>query len=128
MKIEHFAFNVADPVAVADWYVTHCGLRVVRHLPEANETHFIADDDRTVFEIYHNPPEQVPDYAAMDPLLFHIALSSDDPSADAARLQAAGASFVTEVRPDANSLLIMLRDPFGLALQLCKRSRNLLPY
>lgn len=24
MKIEHVAFNVADPVAMADWYCRHC--------------------------------------------------------------------------------------------------------
>lgn len=126
MKIEHVAFNVADPVALAAWYVRHLGLRVVRHLPQSAETHFLADDERTVLEIYRNPPDQVPDYRAMDPLLFHLAFASADPEADAARLVAAGAVRVAEVRPPDGSLLLMLRDPWGIALQLCRRARPLL--
>ncbi len=126
MRIEHLAFNVADPVAVADWYVRHFGLRIVRHLPEPNQTHFLADEGSTVLEIYCNPPDQVPDYASMDPLQFHLAFASEDPTADAARLVNAGASHVAEVRPGDGSLLLMLRDPWGIAFQLCRRSEPLL--
>jgi catechol 2,3-dioxygenase-like lactoylglutathione lyase family enzyme len=85
MKLEHLAFNVADPVAVAAWYGEPCGLRVVRHLPERAQTHFLADDGATLIEIYCNPPEDVPDYPSMDPLQFHLAIESADPSADARR-------------------------------------------
>jgi glyoxylase I family protein len=126
MKLEHVAFNVADPVAVAAWYGKHCGLRIVRHIPLPAQTHFLADDSATVLEVYHNPPEQVPDYRNMNPLLFHLALASADPAADAQRLIAAGASFVEELCPAEGTLLIMLRDPWGLALQLCKRTKPLL--
>ena len=126
MKIEHIAFNVADPVAVAAWYGEHCSLRVVRHIPQPAQTHFLADDDRTVLEIYCNPPDQVPDYRNMNPLLFHFALASADPVADTKRLVAAGAVFVSEIRPDAGSHLVMLRDPWGIPLQLCRRATALL--
>lgn len=126
MEIEHIAFNVADPVALADWYVRHLGLRIARHIPEPNQTHFLADSSSTVLEIYHNPPDQVPNYAAMDPLLFHLAFKSADPEADAQKLIAAGAVCVGEVRPDPYSLILMLRDPWGIAFQLCKRSQPLL--
>jgi glyoxylase I family protein len=30
MKIEHFAINVADPIAMADWYVSNMGMTIVR--------------------------------------------------------------------------------------------------
>jgi catechol 2,3-dioxygenase-like lactoylglutathione lyase family enzyme len=126
MKIEHLAFNVADPIGVADWYCKHCGLHVVRHFPAASQTHFLADCDSTVLEIYNNPADQVPDYRNMDPLLFHLALTSFDPDADSKRLIAAGAVYVDEVKTPDGSYLIMLRDPWGMALQLCKRSRNLM--
>ncbi|MBB5350434.1 catechol 2,3-dioxygenase-like lactoylglutathione lyase family enzyme [Haloferula luteola] len=125
MKIEHLAFNVAEPVAMASWYQHHFGLRIVRHLPEPNQTHFLADDAGTVLEIYCNPPDQVPDYAAMDPLQFHLAFTSEAPEEDAARLVAAGAQRVSEVRPDLGSLILMLRDPWGVPFQLCRRSRPL---
>ena len=126
MKLEHIAFNVADPVAVADWYCRHCGLRVVRHIPRPSQTHFLADSDATVLEIYCNPPDKVPDYRNMDPLLFHLALASADPVADSKRLVSAGAAYVSEIRLDDGSHLVMLRDPWGVALQLCKRAKELL--
>jgi glyoxylase I family protein len=126
MKIEHVAFNVAEPVSMAEWYCTHCGLRVVRHIPQPAQTHFLADADATVLEIYCNPPDQVPDYRNMNPLLFHLALSSDNPTADARRLVTAGATYVEEVKLPDGSHLIMLRDPWGIALQLCKRTKPLL--
>jgi catechol 2,3-dioxygenase-like lactoylglutathione lyase family enzyme len=126
MKIEHVAFNVADPVAMAAWYCMHCGLRVVRHIPQPAQTHFLADSEATVLEIYCNPPGQVPDYRNMNPLLFHLALASANPVADSQRLMAAGASYVEEVKLSDGSLLIMLRDPWGVALQLCSRVTPLL--
>lgn len=126
MNFEHIAFNVADPVAVADWYVRHFGLRVVRHIAEPYQVHFIADGVSTVLEIYCNPPDQVPDYHSMDPLLFHLAFASSDPEVDAARLVVVGATPVAEVRPDAGTLILTLRDPWGLCFQLCKRSQSLL--
>ncbi len=126
MKIEHIAFNVADPIAVASWYCRHCGLRVVRHIPQPAQTHFLADSDSTVLEIYCNPPGNIPDYRNMDPLLLHLALASSDPDADSKRLVSAGALFISETRLPDGSQLVMLRDPWGLALQLCKRSETLL--
>lgn len=126
MRIEHLAFNVADPVAMAAWYVRHGGFRVVRLVPGPAQTHFLADAGSTVLEIYCNPPDEVPDYRSMNPLLLHLALASDDPSADARRLIAAGASLVEEVPLPDGSHLIMLRDPWGLAVQLCKRAKPLL--
>lgn len=126
MKIEHVAFNVADPVAMAEWYGLHCGLRIARHIPQPAQTHFLADDAGTVLEIYRNPPDQIPDYRNMNPLLFHLALTSTDPTADAERLIAAGASWLEELRTPDGSHLVMLRDPWGVALQLCRRTRALL--
>jgi glyoxylase I family protein len=123
MKLEHIAFNVSDPVAVADWYCTHCGFRVVRQPPGPAQTHFLADSGATVIEIYCNPPDQVPDYRGQNPLIFHLALASEDPTADAERLCAAGGEVVDELCLSDGSQLIMMRDPWGLALQLCRRAK-----
>lgn len=126
MTIEHTALNVADPVAFAAWYGANLGLRVVRHLPQANQTHFLADDGAGVIEIYRNPAAVVPDYRAMHHLILHLAFKSSDADADAARLIAVGATHVEDVRPPDGSVLIMLRDPWGLALQICQRATPLL--
>lgn len=126
MKLEHIAFNVADPVAVAAWYSKHCGLRVVRHIPEPNQTHFLADDGSTIIEIYGNSLAEVPDYWNMNPLTFHLALTSTDTVADSDRLVKAGATILDESFFPDGSYLMMLRDPWGLALQLCERAKPLL--
>ena len=77
---------------------------------------------RRCLEIYCNPPDEVPDYAEMNPLLFHVAFISTSPDDDSARLIVAGASWVEEIKAPDGTHLIMLRDPWGLALQLCKRA------
>lgn len=126
MKIEHVAFNVIDPVAVAAWYVEHLGLTVARHIPQPTQTHFLADDaGQTVIEIYNNPPGGAPDYFSMHPLQFHVAFVSGSPMADSERLIAAGATWVDEIHTADGGHLVMLRDPWGLALQLCKRTAPL---
>jgi glyoxylase I family protein len=122
MRIEHVAFNVDQPQQMANWYRQHLGFSLKRALNDAAQTHFLADDSGVMMiEIYCNPADQVPDYASMDPLILHLALVSTDPVADSARLIAAGASHVTDVHLNDGSHLAMLRDPWGLALQLCRR-------
>jgi len=127
MKIEHFALNVDDPDAMAVWYVKNLGLKIAKQVTEPPYTHFLADSGGTVLlEIYNNPPDQVPAYGEMDPLLLHLAFVSADPDADRAALIDAGATFVEKVHTDDGSHLVMMRDPWGLALQLCKRGKPML--
>lgn len=127
MKLEHFALNVVDPVSMAKWYGEHLGLTTVRRVDGAPNTHFLADSSGTILlEIYNNPPDRVPDYAAMDPLLLHVAFVSEDPGSDKDALIRAGAELAEELRLDDGSHLVMLRDPWGLAIQLCKRARPML--
>jgi uncharacterized glyoxalase superfamily protein PhnB len=96
---------------------------VKRSADEPVPVRYLADGAGNVMlEVYNNPKAPVPDYASMGPLVLHVALASDDPAADAARLQNAGATFVEEIRPaDTGDHLIMLRDPWGLAVQLARR-------
>ena len=125
MYFEHIAIDVADPVAVAAWYVEHLGLRVARHQPQPTQMHFLTDDAGAVcLEIYRNPAVETPDHHARDPLLFHVAFKSTDLAVDKARLLAAGATFHVETKR-ADAHLVMLRDPWGIGLQLCRRTEPL---
>lgn len=127
MKLEHVALNVKDPAAAAAWYVRYLGMTVVRKLDKFPFTHFLADDGASMLiEIYNNPPDAVPPYATMNPGLLHLAFVSENPEADKAALIKAGATAVDESRLDDGSLVIMLRDPWGLAIQLCRRTRPML--
>ncbi len=121
MKIEHFAINVSDPVALAAWYCGNLGMSIARHIPEPVQMHFLKDDAGSMIEIYCNPPDEVPNYASMDPLVFHIAFVSENPDSDIERLIEAGASLVSNNHLPDGSQLAMLRDPWGIAIQLCKR-------
>lgn len=127
LNLEHIACNVGDPAGMAAWYVEHLGMRVVRRSPDPSQIHFLADAaGRSVIEIYRNAGDAIPDYAAMDPIRFHIAFTASDPDASRAALVAVGATFVEERTTPDGSRLLMLRDPWGIPLQLCKRPTPLL--
>ena len=127
MKIEHTAFNVEEPVLMARWYVEHLGLTVKRRTTDAPYAHFMADDSGTVMiEIYGNKDAPLPDYRNMNPAELHLAFVSSDVAADSARLQAAGATVVADVHQLGEDTFAMLRDPWGLPLQLVKRATAML--
>jgi glyoxylase I family protein len=127
MIIEHVAIQHPQPVAAADWYCVNLGMRIARASDGEAKARFVADSDgRTVLEIYNNPAAPVPDYPTQSPLTLHIAFLSADLAADTARLVAAGATVVQEAAatPDGD-VLAMLRDPWGVPLQLVQRKTPL---
>ena len=128
MKIEHTAYQVADPAALARWYVEHLGLTVKRSQTASPFGYFLADDgDAVMLEFYCQPHIAVPDYRAIDPLVLHLAFWSDDVPATRARLISAGATAVGDViRNDQGDEVAMLRDPWGLAVQIVRRERAML--
>src|SRR5262249_17894136 len=128
MNIEHFALNVSEPAAVAEWYVRHLGMRIVRALSAAPFTHFLADESgRVVVELYSHTKAPVPDYRELDPLVFHIAFVTTDVRGTRERLLAAGATSAGEVTvTPTGDEMTFLRDPWGIALQLVRRAIPLL--
>ena len=79
MKIEHVAFNVPDPVAMAKWYEANLGMRTVRSAGPPTNTRFVADaSGQTIIEIYTNTKAPVPDYRKTDPLVLHLAFAVDN--------------------------------------------------
>jgi catechol 2,3-dioxygenase-like lactoylglutathione lyase family enzyme len=122
MKFEHFALNVEDARASVQWYTDHLGMRIARAKPDAPFTTFLADDTgRVIMELYSNPAAPVPDYASAHPLCFHVAFAVDDPNATRVRLLSAGAAPAYEETLADGSFLVMLRDPWGVPLQLVRR-------
>ena len=127
LRLEHVAFNVIDPVAAAAWYVKNLGMRVARKVDVAPYMHFLADASNSMLiELYANPIAPVPDYAGKHPIELHIAFATDDPDGVRDALVAAGATAVDDTPLPDGSRLVMLRDPWGLALQLCKRATPIL--
>lgn len=80
---------------------------------------------QVMIEIYHNPADAIPDYAAQAPARMHLAFVSTDPAGDRDRLLAAGAGYVEEAHLPNGGYIVTLRDPWGLPLQLVKRGSSM---
>ena len=109
---------------MAEWYVKHCKMKIVIQVDGPPHTRFLTDTEgRTAIEIYSNLSAATPDYANQHPLIYHHAFAVDDLDGEKARLMEAGATFVEEVNLDSGARLIMLRDPWGIPLQLVRRPK-----
>ena len=126
MRFEHVALNVPDARATAAWYVENLGMQVVRAMDRPPYAHFMADSaGRTALELYTNTSAPVPDYGEMNRYTLHVAFAVEDAAAVRDRLVAAGATLIDESGSLESSILVFLRDPWGVTLQLCQRSRPL---
>jgi glyoxylase I family protein len=130
IRLEHVAINVENPIAMAKWYCNNLDMKIVRKGPPPVNMHFISDaQGNMMLEIYHNPPDAVPDYPSMDPLMLHIAFMVDDVEGTCRKLVTAGATVATEITvTESGDKLAMLRDPWGVPIQILKRAEPMLPY
>lgn len=123
MIFEHFAINVAQIDLVVPWYISHLGLNVVSAQKAPPFMTFLSDSSgRVVVELYQRSDELITNFSKQHPLTFHVAFVSENAENDKNRLLNAGASFFEEIRKEDGSHLIMLRDPWGMPLQLCQRA------
>lgn len=122
MRLEHVAFNVSDPAAVADWYVANLGMRLHHAGGPPNNVRYVADDAGMMFEFYGNSKAPVPDYAKQDLLILHLAFHHADPDVEAAKLCTKGATLIGGADLPAGGRIVNLRDPWGLAFQLVRRN------
>lgn len=123
MIIEHVAFNVAEPVKIANWYVQNLGFKIVMSMDESPFTHFLADERGGMLELYCNPIDEVPDYSSMNPLVLHLAFVSTNPDLDREKMEKAGAVFLQEDKLADGTHIIMMKDPWGFSIQFCKRGK-----
>ena len=123
MRIEHAAFQVAEPGKLGEWWVQHLGFTVKRAIDAPVPTRFLADGSgKVMVEIYNNPKVPAPDYFKQDPLYLHIAFVCDDVPGAIKRLTDAGATQVAPIdTTPAGDVLVFLRDPWGVPIQLCQR-------
>lgn len=116
-----------DPIAMAQWYTKHLGLKILNQGKVAPFTTFLTDDSANVIvEIYKNPADEIPPYRKMNSLFLHLAFVSKSPELDKNNLLKAVAILETEDHLEDGSHLVMMRDPWGLAIQFCKRGTDLL--
>ena len=121
MKLEHVAVDVPDAEAFKAWWCENLGFRV------SSNPDFIMDDSGEAgLEVYRTgETPSAPDYKSMNSMTFHVAFVSDDVKADADRLVAAGAT-LEQIKLDNPAFhMAILRDPWGVAIQLCRREKSI---
>ena len=128
MNLEHLGLNHPDAVAAAAWYEQNLGMKITRKFGPPGNGHFLADaQGKMMLEFYHNALTPVPDFKAMNPMSFHVAFFVDDVAAARDRLIKAGAAAQGNVTTnDDGDQLAMVRDPWGLPVQLVKRTKAML--
>ncbi len=128
MRLEHVAFNVADPAGLAAWYVANLDMQILRSFAEPPYIHFLADRaGKSLIEIYSNPLGEFINYGDHHPVTFHLAFAVEDMEATRQRLLAAGATLDGDIdETAAGDKLAFLRDPWGYAIQLVQRKTRMI--
>jgi len=126
LAFEHFALNLKNPTEVSDWYCMHLQMKKVVEKDTAPFVNFLADaENRVVCEMYYQPDFPITDFKKEHHLTFHFAFKTDDAEMLKNKLIEAGATLVDDTGLIDGSHLVMLRDPWGLPLQLCQRKISL---
>jgi catechol 2,3-dioxygenase-like lactoylglutathione lyase family enzyme len=131
--IEHVAFVVADPEAVADWYCRNLGMKQVRRggggdifISDASGHVILQLEDVRLLGSGSKGGEAV--YAGQDPQVLHLAFCVDDVAGVRQQLLDAGATPDADiVVTDEGDEMTTLRDPWGLPFQILKRKDPMLP-
>lgn len=119
---EHLALNVKDKERAERWYTTNLNLKAVVSIP--GDKSFLADPTgRVCLEIYQKDEADILDFDAYHPLTLHLAFHVRDVEAAAENLLNAGATVEEAMKEVDGDQLMMLRDPFGVAIQLVHRKR-----
>jgi glyoxylase I family protein len=129
VRFEHIALNVQDPAAMAKWYCENLGMQIKVSKDVPAPSRFISDaHGNMMFELYHQDDKPFNDLQKLDSSSLHIAFTVDDVYGTCSRLKNAGAFVVNPPArlADAGVELCMLRDPWGLAIQIIKRDKPML--
>lgn len=127
MRIEHLALMMEDPVSAAKWYSDNLDFTILKQMDVSPFAHFIADNSkRVMLEIFRLPDKEVPDYKLVDPAIMHLGFLVDDINEKFQKLVSSGATIVDEIIVTKNGdMVAMLRDPWGLPIQLIKRKKSM---
>jgi glyoxylase I family protein len=125
---EHFAVNVTDARAKADWLINNLGLVMIKQGGAPGYGTFIADSGKNMMmEIYQSADYPVADFKNISHMATHLAFAVDDIAAMKTKLLAAGATLVEDITTTASGdKVLMMRDPWSEPIQLVKRLHPML--
>ena len=127
MRIEHIGLLSSTPIQMGHWYKEHLGFRIIIEAgTDADGVIFMDDDSGMVIEIGHLPGISPMEFRSHHPLSIHLAIECTSPENEARRLVEAGAELVGEsLRNAYKGEKILVRDPWGLTIQLINRKAKL---
>jgi glyoxylase I family protein len=128
MRPEHFQLNLTDSRAKADWYVENLGLKIVRKGGAPSFGFFISDaNDNMMLELTQDASYPVLEFDKINYNSFHVAFVVDDVKAMRDKLISVGAKLAEEIKnTPAGDQVVMIRDPWGQAIQFVKRVNPML--
>jgi len=122
--IEHIGIMVNHPVEMGAWYRDVLGFDIQFSADNgADGVAFVRDNNKVMVEFGKVPNVEALKDRMNHHLQLHIALTSDDPDADADYLIEKGAKLIEKcafTRP--GDYLLALEDPWGHCIQLARRS------
>ena len=113
---------------MGEWYRDNLGFEIIRCAGDDEDgVSFVVDSaGQTVLELGRLPEGPPLDPHSLSPLQLHIAVTCDDPTAEAERLVVAGAELIGESPRNASKgEKILLHDPWGFVIQLINRKDKL---
>ena len=124
--VEHTAINVPNAVEMAAWYCKHLNMSIIRKA--AFDTHFLSDaTGRVVLEVYTNTALPVLDFPSLHPSALHLAMTVNNVKQVRDSLVGAGATVDQDIlTTEAGDEMLMLKDPWGVTLQIIKRAHPML--
>jgi glyoxylase I family protein len=126
MYVEHMGICVGHPFEMADWYVRNFDFEILKKSGTKDDgVVFIGDGKgNTVLELYNAPGTGKINFSSLTPLQFHIAIEVESPYEKSLELEKAGAKIEGKPVSD-NDWKYMVRDPWGLTLQILNRQPKL---
>jgi catechol 2,3-dioxygenase-like lactoylglutathione lyase family enzyme len=123
LRLEHVGLALPDPIAAAAWYGRHLGWRTIRASSSPPYAHFLRPPDGgTVIEFFNDPAVADADLWKVHAMQGHLAFAVDDLDSQCERLVSAGAVVDSPLASTpAGDRYVMLRDPWGVPLQLITR-------
>ncbi|MCX7985208.1 MAG: VOC family protein [Bacteroidetes bacterium] len=128
VRFEHIAFNVKDPLSVAQWYVRNLNMKIMRQGGPPTFTTFIADSGEfMMIEFFTNAAHPHFPADSLSVMSLHLAFATPNIHTTVAHLLAAGASWADTIQTTPlGDIVCILRDPWGLPLQIVQRKTPML--
>ena len=128
--IQHIGFNVYNPIEVSNWYIQNLGMKLIRQGNAPEHVTFIADSGNNMeIEFYNKEKFHKIEFQKIDVLTFHFAFLTDNINLIESKLITAGAKLVEKTtKTPTGDKVAMLRDPWGMPLQLVQRSNPMIKF